>query len=170
MEIYLLRHGKAGERSSKYPDDDKRPLTKEGIEEMRREASGLRKIVTDFDVILTSPLTRAFQTAEIVAKAYRHKLEICNELSPETFSTKLLKRLESYKNKQRVLLVGHEPDLSIFAAALLKVKESFIEFKKGGLCRIDVPSLPLKQGGQLVFHLTPSILIQLGKNKKGEGK
>jgi phosphohistidine phosphatase len=170
MEIYLLRHGKAGERSSKYPDDDKRPLTKEGVKEMHLEASGIRKIVPDFDAILTSPLTRAFQTASIVAKAYKQKPQLCDELSPEISVKDLLKRLEKYKSKKRILLVGHEPDFSMMAAALLKMNEPVVEFKKGGICRIDIPALPLKQAGQLIFNITPSILIQLGKNKKGERK
>ena len=66
MNLYILRHGIAADRSSKYPDDNLRPLTRKGIDRMRREAKGMSAIGIAPDVIISSPLVRAIQTAEIV--------------------------------------------------------------------------------------------------------
>ena len=66
-ELYLVRHGLAEERGEKWPDDTKRPLTEEGIVRMRKAARGLARLGVAVDVVLTSPLVRARQTADIVA-------------------------------------------------------------------------------------------------------
>ena len=66
MNLYILRHGIAADRSSKYPDDNLRPLTRKGIDRMRREAKGMSAIGIAPDLIISSTLVRAVQTAEIV--------------------------------------------------------------------------------------------------------
>src|SRR5436309_4247704 len=68
-ELYLVRHGVAEQRGEAWPDDSKRPLTEQGISRLRKSARGLARIGVGFDVILTSPLVRARQTAEVVAGA-----------------------------------------------------------------------------------------------------
>ena len=67
VELYLIRHGVAAERGENYPDDTKRPLTNEGVQKLRKEAKALLELDITFDVILTSPLVRTRQTAEVVA-------------------------------------------------------------------------------------------------------
>ncbi len=67
FELYLIRHGVAAERGENYPDDTKRPLTNEGVQKLRKEARALLELDITFDVILTSPLVRTRQTAEVVA-------------------------------------------------------------------------------------------------------
>src|SRR5919106_6008869 len=81
FELYLIRHGVAAERGENYPDDTKRPLTNEGVQKLRKEAKALLALDIGFDVILTSPLVRTRQTAEVVAAAFRNHPQIVNMAS-----------------------------------------------------------------------------------------
>src|ERR671918_1390025 len=81
FQIYLIRHGVAAERGENFPDDTKRPLTNEGVQKLRKEAKALLELDITFDVILTSPLTRTRQTAEVVAAAFRNPPQIVNMAS-----------------------------------------------------------------------------------------
>ena len=68
FELYLIRHGIAAERGKEWPDDSKRPLTPEGISRLRKAARGLNALGVGFDQIVTSPLVRTRQTADIFAE------------------------------------------------------------------------------------------------------
>ena len=83
-ELYLIRHGVAEERGDAWPDDAKRPLTEDGIARMRKSARGLARLGVTFDVVLTSPLVRARQTADIVASAFdpRPSIVTIDSLAP----------------------------------------------------------------------------------------
>ncbi len=160
MLVYILRHAIAAPRGVKlFPRDD-RPLTEEGIEKMLKGAKGIIRIVDYVDIILTSPLVRAVDTAEIVAKALNveSKLQICNELAPGSSLNNLLAYMVKFKKLNSIMIVGHEPDLSYFASALLGKKSSIIEFKKGSLCCIEVTMIPSRRDGVLLWHLTPKQL------------
>src|SRR4029450_13330188 len=78
FELYLIRHGLAAERGESYPDDTKRPLTNEGVQKLRKEARALTELDITFDVILTSPLVRTRQTAEVIASVFRDAPPIVN--------------------------------------------------------------------------------------------
>ena len=133
MFIYILRHGIAVQRGTAgYPNDD-RPLTDDGKEKMRKGARGIAAIIGSVDVIMTSPLIRAHDTAKIAADALGadHKIEVCKELLPGSSAKKLMLYLAKYKNLDHVMIVGHEPDLGFLASALLGSEQSIIEFKKG---------------------------------------
>src|SRR5947209_13148449 len=84
FELYLVRHGVAEERGEKWPDDTKRPLTADGVERMRKAARGLERLDVQLDVILSSPLVRARQTAEILSSALEGHPPIvnCEPLAP----------------------------------------------------------------------------------------
>ena len=84
-ELYVIRHGLAEERGDKWPDDAKRPLTEAGTDRLRKEARGLMKVGVSFDVILTSPLTRARQTAEVLGAGLEPRPTLINieSLSPD---------------------------------------------------------------------------------------
>jgi phosphohistidine phosphatase len=160
MLLYLLRHGIAAPRGAKpYPNDD-RPLTEEGIEKMSKSADGIIHVVDDVDIILTSPLVRAAETARIVAKALHgeSKLQVCNELAPGNSLHHLLIYMAKFKKLKSVMMIGHDPDLSYFASALLGKKTLIIEFKKGSLCCIEVTTIPSRRDGTLLWHLTPKQL------------
>jgi len=164
MEVYILRHAIAVPRGTPgFPNDD-RPLTDEGVRKMIKNASGIAKVVAGFDVILTSPLRRAHDTAKIAAEAVdcMNKIKVSPELLPERSIQGIYAALAKVKNRKRVLLVGHEPTLSEFASAAIGSTTSPIEFKKGALCRIDLDGVPPKLPGRLVWYLTPKHLRLIG--------
>jgi phosphohistidine phosphatase SixA len=78
LELYLIRHGVAAERSEEYPDDSKRPLTSGGISRLRKEAKALDALGIGFDHIITSPLVRTRQTAEVFAETLKSKPSVSN--------------------------------------------------------------------------------------------
>ena len=142
-EIYLVRHGVAEERSVKWPDDSKRPLTADGMSKMKKAARGLERVGVTFDVVLSSPLVRARQTADIVAAELDSHPAIVNieSLAPGAAYNALLADLEKHARKgTRIALVGHEPGIGELAARLVGSRHP-IEFKKGAIARIDVTTL-----------------------------
>ncbi len=163
MFVYILRHAIAVQRgSAAFPNDD-RPLTEDGQEKMRRAAKGIARLVDTLDVVLTSPLIRASETAKIVAVelGVEQKIEICKELLPGASAKKFLVYLAKYKSFENIMIVGHEPDLGYLASALVGSDQSIIEFKKGALCCIEVSTLPPKGVGTLIWHLQPKQLRDL---------
>lgn len=166
MKLYILRHGPAVPRGTPgYPNDD-RPLTPAGVKKMQKAALGLRCVVPKPDVILSSPFKRALETARIAAKALKaeKKIKIAQKLSPGARPEDFLEELTKYKAAKSIMMVGHEPDLGKFAALLLEAKSNFVEFRKGGLCRIDTTGWPPEASTRLVWHLKPKILRKLASN------
>jgi phosphohistidine phosphatase len=160
FELYLIRHAIAEERGEKWPDDNKRPLTEDGIARMRKAARGLARIGVTLDAVLTSPLVRARQTAEIVAAAGDSKPPIVNieSLTPDGGYAAIVADLEKHARKAiRIALVGHEPLIGELAARLIGSRHP-IEFKKGAVCRIDLDAIPPAGPGDLRWMLTPKIL------------
>ena len=125
MNLYLLRHGIAVSAEETAPDGE-RPLTAKGIKRMRKAARGLRRLGLDFDAILTSPLARARQTADIVAAALglESHLTVVEALQPNCSVEELLASLSDYQHRKHLLLVGHEPLLSGTAAFLRHGQEN----------------------------------------------
>lgn len=161
-ELYLVRHGLAEERGDAWPDDTKRPLTDEGISRMRKGARGLARLGLSVEVVLTSPLVRARQTAEILAAALDPRPSLVNidSLAPDGTYAAVIADLEKHGRKARLALVGHEPMIGEFAARILGSRHP-IEFKKGAVCRIDIDDLPPAGPGDLRWMLTPKILRAL---------
>lgn len=164
FELYLIRHGVAAERGENYPDDAKRPLTNEGVQKLRKEAKALVALDITFDVILTSPLVRTRQTAEVVAGAFRNPPPILNmpSLAPGGTHNAIIEELSKQHRRHRIALVGHEPGIGELAGRLIGLRRP-LEFKKGAICRIDVAALPPAGPGQLRWFLTPRILRKVGK-------
>jgi phosphohistidine phosphatase len=161
-ELYLIRHGIAEERGDAWPDDSKRPLTAEGTSRLRKSARGLVRLGVAFDVILTSPLVRARQTADVVASVYdpRPHIVTAEALAPGGAFQALLAELEKQARRTRLALVGHEPGIGELAARFAGSRHP-LEFKKGALCRIDVEALPPAGPGTLRWLLTPRIMRSL---------
>src|ERR1044072_5656017 len=105
-ELYLIRHAIAAERGDAWPDDSKRPLTESGIARMRKAARGLARLDVTIDLILSSPLVRARQTADIVAAALDPRPSIVNieSLAPGATYTALVADLEKHARKSRIAL------------------------------------------------------------------
>lgn len=160
MQLYILRHAIAVPRGTPgYPNDD-RPLTDEGISKMTENAGGILEITGGFDVIISSPLTRALHTAKITAQETGYNKEIIQTeyLLPGSVQRNLYRFLSEYKKNEKALIVGHEPHLGYFASSLLGVNESVIELKKGAICRIDIEDFPPAGKGRLVYLLQPKEL------------
>jgi len=164
IELYLIRHAIAAERGDEWPDDDKRPLTEDGIARMRKAARGLARLEVSIDIVFTSPLVRARQTAEIVAAALdsRPALTTIDSLAPGAAYASLMADLEKHGRKPRLALVGHEPGMGELAARLIGSRRA-IEFKKGAVCRIDLDEIPPAGPGQLRWFLSPRILRAVQK-------
>ena len=163
-ELYFIRHGVAEERGDKWPDDSKRPLSSEGMARLRRCARGLAGLGVTLDVVLTSPLVRARQTAEIVAAAFdpRPPIVTAEALSPGATYSGVLTELEKHSKRLRIALVGHETSIGELAARFAGSRHAF-EFKKGAVCRIDIERLPPAGPGSLRWFLTPRVLRTIKK-------
>jgi len=164
-EIYIMRHGIATRRGSDGSfDDSKRKLTAEGREKMQKIASGLERLAVEIDWIVSSPLVRAVETAQIVADSFETKvpMDLCDALRPGEAAEKLMLFLAKQPERKRVLLVGHEPDLSSLAARLIGAgPDANLVLKKGGCCLITSDHLPPKLQGKLVWWLPPRVLRAL---------
>jgi phosphohistidine phosphatase len=161
-ELYLIRHGMAEERGDAWPDDAKRPLSEEGIARLRKAARGLNRVGVSMEVMLTSPLVRARQTAEIIAAELDPHPSIAqiDSLSPGGTYAALCGDLEKHARKARIALVGHEPGIGELGARLLGSRHA-IEFKKGAIARIDLDEIPPAGPGDLRWLLTPKFLRSL---------
>lgn len=162
MELYFLRHGKAVEPGTRgIADDFSRELTPKGTEEMEAEAKALERLGVKPGVILTSPLVRARQTAQIVAKRLGLKKELIETdlLSPGCDLERLRKLLGQHSTCKSVMLVGHEPDFSSMVGELIGGGASSVEFKKGGLAHVTVERSVQPGGGVLNWLVPPRILV-----------
>ncbi len=165
MELYFLRHGVAVSRATPGYADSDRPLTNDGIAKMKQAARGIAKIVGRFDLIAASPLQRARSTAEIVVREMKHgSVILCDALLPAGRPEDLWSFLREHSKAGRILLVGHEPHLSRTVSLILGSTHPLLEFKKGGICRIDVENPPPRGNGTLIWHLTPKLLRQLAES------
>jgi phosphohistidine phosphatase len=163
-ELYIVRHDIAEERGDAWPDDAKRPLTEEGTHRMRRAARALARIGVCVDVVLTSPLVRTRQTAELFAAAFSPHPAVVHldALGPDGSASAVVAELDKYSKKKRIALVGHEPGVGDLASRLAGLRQP-MEFKKGAICRIDVDALPPKGPGTMRWFLSPKILRNLKK-------
>jgi phosphohistidine phosphatase SixA len=147
MDVLLLRHGKAGKRKEYTGNDRFRPLTDEGIQDL---------------ILIASPLTRASQTAEIVAKELHvHRApDTWDELSPGNDPQAVLMRLEKVPAVGTIILVGHEPDLSAFGAFVLTGRnDSLFTLSKGGLAVLKDVN-PGRAGSGSLYLLMPARLMR----------
>jgi len=164
IQLYVIRHGLAGDRGEAWPDDTKRPLTPQGVARLRREVQGLDLLGVRFDQVLTSRLVRARQTAEILAQALgpRTGVTAVEALAPGGTPAAVVSALAEHVRQGSVAIVGHEPDLGQLAARLIGAKAP-IPFKKGAVCRIDLDTLPPTHPGRLVWFAPPKMLRRIGK-------
>jgi len=133
MQIYFLRHGEADWPDWKKPDDE-RPLTEKGRKEMHQIGAFLANLSVKPDVVLTSPLPRASQTAEIAARYIDAKC-VGDELLAPGFGRSELKKLLKKHGGESVMLVGHEPDFSNTAGKLTGAR---IKLSKAGIALVEI--------------------------------
>jgi phosphohistidine phosphatase len=159
LRLYFLRHGKALPRAEWRDDDDLRPLTSEGEAEIRRLGSRLAALEVRPGLIVSSPLTRARRTAELVAEALGMPTDVVlDERLAHGFGHAALAAIAAqHRSRGAVLLVGHEPDFSATIGGL--VGGARVVCKKGGLARVDVDEETLG-GGELVWLVPPAFLAR----------
>jgi phosphohistidine phosphatase len=167
MLVLLVRHAKAEARSlpglGPENGDARRPLTDAGRKRMRRAAKALQGQVPALDVIASSPLLRARETADILAARYDDMAVVdLMPLSPGGSERELLDWLREQSQDTVVALVGHEPDLGLLASWMLTGKKSaFAPLRKGAACLIRFDEAPTAGHGVLEWMLTPKLLDKL---------
>ena len=163
MQLYFLRHGKAVEPGGPDAcDDASRALTPDGITEIEAEAEVLDRLGVRPDVIWTSPLLRARQTAEIVARrlGLEKRLMETELLAPGCDLDRLRKLLERQGTVERVMLVGHEPDFSSMVGDLISARGVAMELKKGGLAVVQLDGSVRAGKGVLRWLVPPKLLVR----------
>ena len=160
---YLVRHAIAEARGEDWPDDTQRPLTRKGVSRMRQVSDGLRELGVELDLVLTSPLVRAQQTAEVLVSRMKPApdLAFAAALALEGGPPAVLDAVSGYPKARSIALVGHEPSLGILAAWLVGAREPFV-FKRAAVCRIDFEENPRGGQGQLIWMATPAMLRAVG--------
>jgi phosphohistidine phosphatase len=158
MNLYFMRHGIAASKDDPAADHD-RPLTDKGAKRVRKAAKGVRRLGLSFDALLSSSLVRARQTAEIVAGLLHHEaaIEEISSLAPD---------LRRYQDRSSLLLFGHEPSLSSAVGQLIGAKGGRgvnLDFKKSGLCLIEIEAPLRPNSGTLCWLLTAKQLRLLGE-------
>lgn len=160
MLLYLLRHAIAVPADVRRFSDYDRPLTARGIKRMQEAAKGISKLIDRPNKILTSPLKRALETTQIVAKQFEleEQIEVTDLLIPHALPVELRKHLASMKELSSVLLVSHEPLLSEFAAFLMDSRGPNLHFRKGALACIEISHSRAFERGQLQWLIQPKTL------------
>ncbi len=163
----MIRHAIAEPREESPGDDEElRPLNDRGRRRMRLAARGLSYLVPELDVLAASPLLRAGQTAEILAKELVRcpPPTVIEELTPGAASAGFLSWLERQEPAARVAVVGHEPSLSLAASWLLSgLDRSLVAFKKGGAALLTFDGAPASAGARLLWLLTPGQLRRIAR-------
>jgi phosphohistidine phosphatase len=170
MELVIVRHAIAEEREEfarTGKDDAERPLTRAGRRKFEQGAPGLLRTAGDLDLLATSTLVRAIQTAELVEAAHGGKLRTARlaELAPEADPAGLLAWARRKRRLARVAVVGHEPHLSAFVALAVGAARGgdAFELKKGGACLLDLGKAPRAGRATLRWLLTADQLRRLGR-------
>ncbi|AHK79849.1 phosphohistidine phosphatase [Ectothiorhodospira haloalkaliphila] len=154
--LILVRHAQAGdavEFARTGQPDDLRPLTEQGVERMHRAAQGLARLLKGPTTLLSSPYTRARQTANILAEYLptTGPLEIHQSLVPEAHPGSLDDALQRKRAGRTLTLVGHEPHLSCLVGWLVAGRPvSLVRMKKGGACYLHFDGPP--QAGRAILH------------------
>jgi len=156
MKLYLVRHAAAVEADEWTNGDDTRPLTPDGKAQARLVADTLAMLHIEPDVLLTSPLVRTRETAEIIADRLHLKSRLREEerLAPGFHLPLLADLLTDYPTVKALLLVGHEPD---FSRVIGELTSGRVTVKKGGLALVEIPE-PTILSGELVWLAPPKLL------------
>jgi len=167
MNLFIFRHGLALEPGTAGYDDAARPLTSEGKSKLKSIAAAMLKLELSFDLILSSPYTRARQTAEIVAERLKpsDKLEFSRLLEPQGSFADLVSLIRKRASADNILLVGHEPYLSeLISLLVFGQNQSVVVMKKAGLAKLAVTTLKAGRCALLEWLMTPKQMVLIGVN------
>lgn len=155
MILYFLRHGKAGQPRAH--DDDARELTPKGMAALRAAAPLWRRLQVRPDVVISSPLRRALQTAELFVEGVGldSRPVVDERLRPGAAWADMAESVAGHPDAKRVVLVGHEPDLSNAVAELTGAAS--VRLRKGGLAAVEFTGQPQPGSGELAWLLDPDL-------------
>ncbi len=153
MKIVLIRHAKAYEST----EDPKRNLTEEGKKEAEKIAKLLKKTNWNFTEILTSPILRAYQTAEIINEQLQISIKQRKELEPNQAFFQLENHIYNYDPNDSIIFIVHMPDVAQIASKILKIPVDNLFFSTGSAMGINLSNLKPLQG-ILIFHYQPNFL------------
>jgi phosphohistidine phosphatase len=162
MIIYFLRHASAGEKRANPRQDEKRPLDKQGIEQCRSVGAALAVLDVQIDLMVSSPLKRATQTAALVANeiGYEGELKLDLALRPDASYESFRELLRKYGKYDAIMIVGHNPTLTDFCSLLLTngIDNRVVELKKAGVAKLEYNG---KTNAVLHWSVTPKLMRTL---------
>jgi phosphohistidine phosphatase len=157
MIIYFVRHASAGQQLPNPKKDEKRPLDSDGIEQCGYVGRALAAINAQPDVIISSPLKRATQTASLVGNelGYEGKLQLDPALKPNASYADFRRMLEKYSRYEAIMVVGHNPSMTEFLARIVvkSGSEALVDFKKGAVARVET----VRNAATLNWFFTPKM-------------
>jgi phosphohistidine phosphatase len=161
MILYFLRHASAGESLADLKKDKKRSLDEVGVKQSHNVGRALNALNVQPEMIISSPLTRATQTASLVANelGFEGKIQIEQALAPEASYSDFVEMLRKIASAESVIVAGHNPNLSDFLGKTIggRSAPADIDLKKGGVARVEMR----RNGGRLTWYLTPKIVATL---------
>jgi phosphohistidine phosphatase len=161
MILYMVRHASAGEHLSNPKKDEKRPLDADGIEQCGYVGRALAALNAQPDVIISSPLKRATQTASLIGNELGHegKLQLESALRPEAAFADFRRMLEKYSKQDSIMLVGHNPSITEFLAKLVAKAgcEAQVDFKKAAVARVETS----RHSAILNWFFTPKVAREI---------
>jgi phosphohistidine phosphatase len=161
MVVYFLRHASAGQHKVLPKDDEKRPIDKVGERQCHVVGRALVALGVEVDAVISSPLTRAVQTAELAVTelGYKHKIITSDAMRPEASYDQFHDLLEHYSKSKAIMVVGHNPSITEFLLRLVTGSDGSecIDFKKGAVAKVDF------EGGKGVLNwlFTPKMASKL---------
>jgi phosphohistidine phosphatase len=166
LDLYIIRHAIAGERDPmKWPDDGQRPLTAEGRRRFKEAARGMGRLVPGVELHLSSPLVRAWQTAEILESEAGWPAPVaCEALAGGQGVEASVAVLIENQRRASIAFVSHEPHVSELVSYLLTgaARHAHVEFKKGAAACVSLPEGPVPGTAALKWLLPPKVLRGLG--------
>jgi phosphohistidine phosphatase len=172
MVIYFLRHANAGQKHFSNPDkDEKRPIDKLGEEQSHDVGRALASIGVIVDVIISSPLTRAMQTAAIVSQELGHeeKLVVDDALRPEATFDQFKALVNRHKDKFSIMVVGHDPSMTEFVNRVLSGGGPLaaVEMKKGGVAKVEKE---LRRPAVLRWCMPPKVVQKIQRSSANSSR
>lgn len=163
MQLYLLRHGVAEKDRPGLSDAD-RALTQDGRRKLRQVLQAAEKAQVQPSLILTSPLKRAVETAEMAQEVLGYKNEILRSktLQPGSSVEQVWEEIRVHRDEPALMLVGHNPLFAELSGYLLGSSKMQLDFKKGALLRIDFEQFRAQPKGILRWYLTAKIASKRG--------
>jgi phosphohistidine phosphatase len=156
MDIYIIRHGVAADLDSEIVEESYRYLTIHGRNHCRIVAQRLKDMKVNFDAVLSSPLVRAVQTAEVFSSVlkYNDEIKTAIELIGGSTFTRFLMLIKRHSHHNRIAIFGHAPDVNSFSLNLIRnnpVKDLQLNFKNSSVCKINFD--PASENGTFEWFL-----------------